>query len=266
MPAIARSEPFRGQGPCPLGICDGSGWILNDADDEARACECREVRLRRGRNRGVASVIPRKFQGVSFERPPVSTEIEPMVVSYVRSWVDDMEANLEAGRGLWLMGDTGTGKTTLAMLVSRLTLEAGRSVAIYSLPKLLSRIRRTFDAETGEQSYSDLFERLATVDLLHIDDLGAENRTEWVMEQLYALVNERYESQRSLVVTTNLEEHELEDQIGGRVVSRLVEMCGDPLPLFDDDRRLRVSVDAATSLGESSTGGAIGGGLGPLDH
>jgi len=122
MPAIARSEPFRGQGPCPLGVCDGSGWILNDEDDEARPCECREARLRRGRNRGVASVIPRKFQGVSFERPPVSTEIEPMVVSYVRSWVDDMETNLKAGRGLWLMGDTGTGKTTLAMLVSKAAL------------------------------------------------------------------------------------------------------------------------------------------------
>jgi DNA replication protein DnaC len=147
------------------------------------------------------------------------------------------------------------------MLVSRTALEAGRSVAIYSLPKLLARIRRTFDAETGEQSYADLFERLATVDLLHIDDLGAENRTEWVLEQLYALVNERYESERSLVVTTNLEEQELEDQIGARVVSRLVEMCGDPLPLFDEDRRVHISADAATSLGEGG-----GSALGPLDH
>ena len=137
------------------------------------------------------------------------------------------------------------------MLVSRTALEAGRSVAIYSLPKLLARIRRTFDAESGEQSYSDLFERLATVDLLHVDDLGAENRTEWVLEQLYALVNERYEAQRSLVVTTNLEEDELEEQIGARVVSRLVEMCGDPLPLFDEDRRMRISAEVASSLGES---------------
>ena len=90
---------------------------------------------------------------------------------------------------------------------------------------------------------------------------GAENRTEWVLEQLYALVNERYEAQRSLVVTTNLEEHELEEQIGARVVSRLVEMCGDPLPLFDEDRRMRVSADVATSLGEGG-----GSALGPLDH
>ena len=47
----------------------------------------------------------------------------------------------------------GTGKTTLAMLVSKAAVEAGRTVAIYSLPRLLSRIRRTYDAEAGEQSY-----------------------------------------------------------------------------------------------------------------
>jgi DNA replication protein DnaC len=239
MPAIARSEPFRGQGPCPLGVCDGSGWILNDEDDEARACECREARLRRGRNRGVASVIPRKFQGVSFDRPPVSTEIAPMVVQFVRSWVDDMETNLEAGRGLWLMGDPGTGKTTLAMLVSKAALEDSRSVAIYSLPKLLARIRQTYDSEPGGDSYLSFFERLTSVDLLHIDDLGAEKRSDWVLEQLYALVNERYEAQKSMLVTTNLDPQQLEEQIGPRTVSRLVEICGEPLPLFGPDRRVQ---------------------------
>ncbi len=244
MPAIARSEPFRGQGPCPLGVCDGSGWILGDDEDVVRPCDCREARLRRGRNRGVASVIPRKFQGVSFDRPPVSTEIEPMVVSYVRSWVDDMEANLEAGRGLWLMGDTGTGKTTLAMLVSKAALEDSRSVAIYSLPKLLARIRRTYDSEPGGDSYLSFFERLTSVDLLHIDDLGAEKRSDWVLEQLYALVNERYEAQRSMLVTTNLDQQQLEEQIGSRTVSRLVEICGDPLPLFGPDHRVQARARA----------------------
>jgi DNA replication protein DnaC len=238
MPAIARSEPFRNQS-CPLGVCDGSGWLLNDSDDEAHACKCREARLRRGRNRGVASVIPRKFQGVSFDRPPVSTEIAPMVVQLVRGWVDDLEANLEAGRGLWLMGDTGTGKTTLAMLVSKAALEDSRSVAIYSLPKLLARIRRTYDSEPGGDSYLSFFERLTSVDLLHIDDLGAEKRSDWVLEQLYALVNERYEAQRSMLVTTNLDPHQLEEQIGPRTVSRLVEICGEPLPLFGPDRRVQ---------------------------
>jgi DNA replication protein DnaC len=223
---------------CPLGVCDGSGWILGP-EDIARPCDCRERRLQRSRAHGVASVIPAKYRGVSFERPPV-TEIEPMVVRVVRSYVEDLDANLDAGRGLWLMGDTGTGKTTLAMLVSKSSLEAMRAVAIYSLPKLLARIRRTYDAEAGEDSYLQFFERLTSVDLLHIDDLGAEKRSDWVLEQLYALVNERYEAQRSIVVTTNLDQAALEEQIGPRTVSRLVEICGDPLPLFGEDRRIRV--------------------------
>jgi DNA replication protein DnaC len=258
-PELAASPPSGERQPCRLGICDGSGWILGP-EDVARPCECRSRMVARARLRGIDSVIPAKYRGVSFDRPPV-TQMNEIVVRRVRDYCTSIEENIASGRGLWLYGSSGTGKTTLAMLVSRTALEAGRSVAIYSLPKLLARIRRTFDAEVGEQSYSDLFERLATVDLLHIDDLGAENRTEWVLEQLYALVNERYEAQRSLVVTTNLEEHELEDQIGARVVSRLVEMCGDPLPLFDEDRRMRVSADVAASLGEGG-----GSSLGPLDH
>jgi DNA replication protein DnaC len=127
------------------------------------------------------------------------------------------------------------------MLVSKLALERGRTVAIYSMPRLLARIRRTYDGEPGEQSYLELFERLSSVDLLHIDDLGAEKGSEWVMEQVYSLVNERYETERSLIATTNIEQDDLEEQLGTRVLSRLVEMCGDPLPLYDEDRRLRVS-------------------------
>jgi DNA replication protein DnaC len=246
--------------PCPLGACDGSGWILGP-EDVARACECRSRIVARARTRGVASVIPAKYRGVSFDRPPV-TEINDAVVQPVRDFCEEIVANLENGRGLWLYGGAGTGKTTLAMLVSRIALEAGRSVAIYSLPKLLARIRRTYDAERGEQSYAELFDRLTTVDLLHIDDLGAEKQTDWVLEQLYALINERYESRRSLVVTTNKNAAELDDQIGGRVVSRLVEMC-EVVPVFGEDRRWQSTppADVSGSLGEGSASA-----LGPLDH
>ena len=102
------------------------------------------------------------------------------------------------------MGDVGTGKTTLAMLVSKAALDAAHSVAIYSVPHLLAEIRDTYDRDPGERSYMDFFNRLVAVDLLHLEDLGAEKRTDWVLEQLYSLVNERYEQQRSILVTTNL--------------------------------------------------------------
>ena len=233
-----RTEAFR-ERSCPLAICDGSGWILGP-EDVARPCECREQRLARARTRGVASVIPPRYRGVSFDRPPVSDMARDLqtraAVAEVRAFTEELDERLEAGRGLWLFGDTGTGKTTLAMLVSKTAIEAGRSVAIYSLPKLLARIRRTYDSEPGGDSYLSFFERLTSVDLLHIDDLGAEKRTDWVMEQLYALINERYEAQRSILVTTNLPHEELEDQVGQRTISRLSQVC-DEVPLFGSDRR-----------------------------
>jgi DNA replication protein DnaC len=236
--AIARSEPFR-EAACPLGVCDGSGWILGP-EDVARPCECREARLKKGRSKGVASVIPPRFRGVSFDRPPVSDMARSLetksAVSDVEAFVRSLDEKLDTGRGLWLFGDTGTGKTTLAMLISKAALESGRSVAIYSLPKLLARIRRTYEGEPGTDSYSQFFDRLTSVDLLHIDDLGAEKRSDWVLEQLYALINERYETQRSMLITTNLSHGELEDQIGARTVSRLNQIC-DEISLFGSDRR-----------------------------
>jgi DNA replication protein DnaC len=246
MPAIARSEPFREQA-CPLGACDGSGWILGP-EDVARECECRAPRLKRGRVRGIASAIPPRYRGVSFDRPPVSDMERDMgsrhVVNAVREYVDALDENLAAGRGLWLMGSTGTGKTTLGMLVAKTALAAGKTAAVYFTPKLLTQIRQTYQATDSEDAYEAFFKRLTSVDLLYIDDLGSERHTDWVVEQLYALVNERYENQCSVLVTSNAKAdagaglRELEEQIGSRTVSRLVEICGDPLPLFGTDQRV----------------------------
>jgi len=244
--AIARSEPFSEQ-VCPLGACDGSGWILGP-EDVARACECREQRLRRGRSRGIASAIPPRYRGVSFDRPPVSDMARDMtarhVVNAVQTFVDDLEERLGSGEGLWLMGNTGTGKTTLGMLVAKAALAAGKTVGVYFTPKLLTQIRQTYQATESEDAYDTFFRRLTSVDLLYIDDLGSERRTDWVVEQLYALVNERYENRRSMLVTSNAEsnvgegQQQLAEQVGPRTVSRLIEICGDPLPLFGDDQRV----------------------------
>lgn len=223
---------------CPKDICDGSGWLLGP-DDVARPCDCREERMARSRNRGIASAIPKRFRGVSFDRPPVSDMARHpetrAAVDQAREYIADLAGQLGGGRGLWLYGETGTGKTTLAMLVARAALAAGHTAAVYTLPELLARIRRTYDAD-DDFSYIGFFDRLVSVDLLYLDDLGTEKRTDWVLEQLYAIVNRRYETERSVLVTTNLAHEDLEDQIGQRTVSRLHQLC-EGVPLFGADRR-----------------------------
>ena len=223
--------------PCALGVCDGSGFVVDEATRVATPCRCRPQRVERRRAASLSAVIPRKYRGVSFDRPPVTEIVEP-VVRAVRGYVRDIDGRLDAGYGLWLEGDVGTGKTTLAMLVSRSALDAGRSVAIYSLPRLLAEIRATFEADS-EGSYVDFLDRLARVDLLHVDDVGAERTSPWVLEQLYAIVNARYEDERAILITTNLRLEELEEQITARTVSRLKEMC-EVLPLYGADARAQL--------------------------
>jgi DNA replication protein DnaC len=223
--------------PCSLGVCDGSGFLIDEQTNTATDCACRSGRIARLRTAGLEGRVPKRYRGVSFERPPVPeiARVAPDVVQAVRRYAGEIGSQLDAGQGLWLMGDVGTGKTTLAMIVSKAAIEAGRSVAIYSLPRLLGLIRAAIDTDAGMIAFLD---RLAAVDLLHIDDLGAENTTDWVLEQLYTIVNSRYEDERAMIVTTNLRYENLIEQLGERTVSRLVAICGNGLPLFgQDDRR-----------------------------
>jgi DNA replication protein DnaC len=220
---------------CPFGLCDGSGLRLDFETDTASPCRCRAQQISRRRARSLSAVVPRRYRSVSFDTPPV-TEIEPrIVVARTRRFASQIDHQLDAGRGLWFMGPPGTGKTTLAMLVSKAAFDAGRSVAIYSLPTLLNEIKDTF---TAGRSHTDLLRKLTAVDLLHIDDVGAEKSSDWVLEELYSIVNARYEDERSIVITTNiLDRDELREQITPRTVSRLTEMC-DELPLNGEDHRM----------------------------
>jgi DNA replication protein DnaC len=156
----------------------------------------------------------------------------PTQVRELRSFVREIDANLDAGRGLWLTGGFGTGKTALAMIVSKAAIDRGRSVAIYSCPRLLGVIRDSID----DGAVIGFLDKLTAADLLHIDDLGAEHRTEWVLEQLYSIINARYQEQRSTLITSNLGCDELAEEIGERIVSRL-EGCCELLPFYGADAR-----------------------------
>ena len=261
----------RDPGACPLGLCDGSGFLVEEATNTASDCRCRAGRIARRRAATLEGRVPKRYRGASFDRPPVLGMPEA-VVSAVRSYVRNLGARLDEGRGLWLVGDVGTGKTTLAMVASSAAIEQGRSVAIYSLPRLLNLIR---DEIGTDNSLLDLLDRLSSVDLLHIDDLGAQHTTPWRLEQLYSIVDARYQSGRSIIATTNLMPDELSEQmgrrvlrtvseestgqtseerrvvsddasevVGKRIVSRLIEMCGDPLPLYGEDKRRELPVIA----------------------
>lgn len=239
---LAAQRSKRREERCDFNLCDGSGFLVDEATNTATDCRCRAGDIARRRTARLEGRLPKRYEGVSFDRPPVP-EIErraPHQVGEVRRYVRQISSNLDAGKGLWLQGAIGTGKTTLAMIISKAALEADRSVAIYSLPRLLNLLRDSVDSSGAKL---DLIDRLTEVELLHIDDLGAENPTGWVLEQLYSIVNARYEAERAIVATTNLMPDELSDRLGARTVSRLVEICGSGLPLDGVDDRKTYPLD-----------------------
>jgi DNA replication protein DnaC len=218
---------------CDFGICDGTGFVIDETTNTATDCRCRPLRISRAKAQRLEARLPKRYKDVAFDRNPV-LGMPDLVVREVKRYVREIDQRLDEGRGIWFVGDVGTGKTTLAMLVSKAAMEAGRSVAIYSVPRLLGVIRETMWNEGG---HLGLIDDLTNVDLLHLDDLGAENSSDWVLEQLYSIVNQRYEDEKALVITTNLDPDQLAEQIGARTVSRIIEIRGDFIPLAGHDRR-----------------------------
>lgn len=222
---------------CPHGDCDGSGFVLDEDANEARPCRCRGTRIAQARTRTLTRTIPKRFQSVGFDRYPV-TDMDRGIVREVQRFCRGLVDRLGAGAGLLFFGTKGTGKTTLAMLVAQEAMRLERTVAIYTAPELLGRFHATYRGDST-QTELDLMERLAAVDLLVLDDIAVARQSDWVLERLYAVINRRYEDERSIVVTADVESPEgLGDHIGPRTASRLLEMC-EAIPLFGPDYRIQ---------------------------
>src|SRR4051812_40673837 len=113
---------------CPFAVCDGSGFVLREEDDAAVPCQCRAQRVARARTSRLASQIPKRYRHVGFERRPV-TDIDPYFVREVRSFCNRIDRHLDDGDSIGIFGDRGTGKTSLAMLISIEAMRAHRTVA-----------------------------------------------------------------------------------------------------------------------------------------
>ena len=71
-------------------------------------------------------------------------------------------------------------------------------------------------------------DRLCGYPLLVIDDFGMERGTEYVLEQIYNIIDSRYRSRKPLIVTTNLTLTELknpQNTAHARIYDRLLELC-----------------------------------------
>ena len=121
----------------------------------------------------------------------------------------------------------GTGKSYLTWALVADLCRLG--VPAFVLPETrmfaLLRAAERGDAEFGSENLRHEWARHA---LLVLDDVGTGTPTPFACTELYSLVEWRRRNRRPVIVTTNLDGDALAAWYGvhgGRIVSRLVEMC-----------------------------------------
>ena len=247
---------------CPACLTDctlcGNTGLLEKIDSSGYRvyvpCECRDVERRLTTyNR---AQFPARYAGKNLENFEERAE-GPVSLKYELLTLRNQFHPGDSGLVLW--GSPGTGKTHLmTAFLSYLTLERGLPCRFIDFGDLTTRIKRGYDRGLSE---NEVIDDLVNIPILCIDELGKGRGSDWEISVLDALVNRRYNAQRSTFFTTNFPVSEqeggprktdsgagkrirnpfnpneleqvkttlglpnLEERVGSRIYSRLVEMC-----------------------------------------
>lgn len=138
---------------------------------------------------------------------------------YVEKWEDMYAENL----GLCFYGSVGTGKSFAAACIANALVARCIPVMMTNFSRIINGMP---DMWSGERNaYIESFNRYK---LLIIDDLGVERSTDYAMEQVYNIIDQRYKNKQPLIVTTNLAWRDIkncDEKKMQRIYDRIVEMC-----------------------------------------
>lgn len=134
------------------------------------------------------------------------------------------------GDSLYIYGDQETGKTIYAAQTIETIAEAlwrgyqSREIIFISTPELFRRLKKSYDSK--EVSESEIFEKHMKTWLLVLDDIGVNGKpSEWLLENLYLLINYRYENLLPTIFTSNFDLNKLAKVYGDtRITSRIKRM------------------------------------------
>lgn len=177
--------------------------------------------------------IGKRFRQRTFDNFKV-TDKNKQVFDICKRFADNFTKDT---KGILLTGGYGTGKTHLSASIINELLDKNIVGAFVVVPDLLRAIRQSFD-DKENQELKTLFDTIRKAEILVLDDLGSEKSNDWVREQLFILINSRYENMLPTIITTNLKPAELakDEVLGKRIMSRINEMTVSILLDGDDYR------------------------------
>ena len=118
-----------------------------------------------------------------------------------------------------LTGETGLGKTHLSLAIAGEVIKKGNKVLYNSAQNIFNELKKEHFGKNNDGQYEAL---VLECDLLVIDDLGAEFSTSFTEAALYNIINTRINLCLPTIISTNLNQHELEEKYGRRISSRLI--------------------------------------------
>ena len=203
------------------------------------ACDCRRKEIEARKERERQEELERQKR-ICFSETNMATwtferddrknaKLSDAMQNYVKNFADFKKD----GKGLLLYGTPGTGKTYYAACIANGLIDNGYSVLMTNFARLTNKIQGMFE---GKQEFIDSLNRYS---LLVIDDLGAERSSEYMIEQVFNIVDSRYRAGLPMIITTNLTATELKGakEISyARIYDRILERCF-PLEISGTSRR-----------------------------
>jgi DNA replication protein DnaC len=214
-------------------ICQDSGWVLVKVDGReiARPCQCRQNGMQA--LKASNANIPQRFLNMELNSyfPDKANPSQGKAKKTAEKFIADYPAT--GGYGLLLQGHTGVGKTRLLCCIgNQLIKEKDIEVAYIDWNDLTREMKSGEDAASRDFSeIGQLIQRLARVELLLFDELGSSRPSPWVEDNIYFLINRRYNNNRVTLFASNFfdkkigGEETLSERIGNRIRSRLFEMA-----------------------------------------
>ena len=147
---------------------------------------------------------------------------DPRISGAMRRYAEKWDEMQVENMGLLLYGPVGTGKSFYAACIANALLDKGIPVMMSSFSRIVNTMQGTYG---GRQDYLD---KLVSYPLLIIDDLGAERGSDYMLEQVYSVVDARYQSGLPLIVTTNIPIAEIKEPADlkyKRIYDRILERC-----------------------------------------